>query len=96
VHLKGTPPYTSGEILSGGRYFDHGDSVFHDAVHDLESFFWVLIHMCITRRGPGGVRREELEQKNQEGIRRRTFLFQYRYGHDGREQKENLHSSKRI
>src|SRR6266498_586206 len=65
MHLKGTPPYTSGEILSGQRYFDHEDNVFHDAVHDLESFLWVLIHICITRQAPGGVRREELEQKNQ-------------------------------
>src|SRR5882672_1308755 len=64
MHLKGTPPYTSGEVLSNERYFDHQDVVFHDAVHDVESFLWVLIHMCITRQGPGGVRREELEQKN--------------------------------
>jgi len=80
MHLKGTPPYTSGEILSGERYFDHGDSVFHDAVHDLESFFWVLIHICMTRRGPGGVRREELEQKNQakkayDSLRRVVHFF---------------------
>jgi len=65
MHLKGTPPYTSGEILSGQRYFLHRDKVFHDAVHDLESFFWVLLHICLTRQGPGGVRREELEPKNQ-------------------------------
>ena len=65
--IKGTPPYTSAEILSDQRYFHgHRDTVFHDAVHDLESFFWVLVHICITRQGPGGVRREELEQKNQE------------------------------
>jgi hypothetical protein len=63
--LQGTPPYTSGEILIAERYFDHEDIVFHDAVHDLESFFWVLNHICVTRKGPGGVRREELEEKNQ-------------------------------
>jgi hypothetical protein len=69
IHLKGTPPYTSGEIVSTEWYFrghhGHNDDVFHDAIHDLESFFWVLIHICITRQGPGGVRREELEQKNE-------------------------------
>ena len=65
MYLKGTPPYTSGEILSGCRYFDRDDTVYHDAVHDLESFFWVLVHICLTRQGPGGVRREELEQKHQ-------------------------------
>jgi len=81
MHLKGTPPYTSGEILSGQRYFHgHQDKVFHDAVHDLESFFWVLIHICITRQGPGGVRREELEQKNQakeayDSLRRVVHFF---------------------
>ena len=80
MHLKGTPPYTSGEILSDERYFDLDDTVFHDAVHDLESFFWVLVHICLTRQGPGGVRREELEQKNQEkeeynGLRRVIHCF---------------------
>ena len=84
MHLKGTPPYTSGEILSTQRYFrghfGHNDKVFHDAVHDLESFFWVLIHICITRQGPGGVRREELEQKNEadeayDGLRRVIYYL---------------------
>src|SRR5258708_39138540 len=66
MHFKGTPPYTSGEILSDWQYFHgHRDKVFHDAVHDLESFFWVLVHICITWQGPGGVRREELEQENE-------------------------------
>ena len=78
--LKGTPPYTSGEILSGRRYFPGHKDVFHDAVHDLESFFWVLVHICITRQGPGGVRREELEDKNQakeeyNGLRRVVHCF---------------------
>lgn len=31
----------------------------HDAVHDLESFFWVLLWLCLSRVGPG-VRRSEL------------------------------------
>ena len=65
MHLKGTSPYTSGEILSGRRYFHGHHDVFYNAVHDLESFFWVLVHICLTRQGPGGVRREELKQKNQ-------------------------------
>jgi len=65
-HSKGTPPYTSGEILESQRYFHDRGHVFHDAVHDLESFFWVLVHICLTRRGPGGVRREELEEGDNE------------------------------
>lgn len=32
----------------------------HDAIHDMESFFWVLLFLCITCAGPGGGRREEL------------------------------------
>ncbi|GLB35546.1 hypothetical protein LshimejAT787_0211110 [Lyophyllum shimeji] len=57
----GTPPYTSGEILSGIHYFqERRGPVNHDAVHDLESFFWVLVHICMTRNGPGGGRRIEL------------------------------------
>lgn len=31
----------------------------HDAVHDIESFFWVLVQICITSQGPGGLRRRE-------------------------------------
>src|SRR5258708_36019944 len=80
MQLKGTPPYTSGEILSDQRYFHGHRDFFHDAVHDRESFFWVLVHICITRQGPGGVRREELEQENQEkeeynGLRRVVHCF---------------------
>jgi len=79
MHLKGTPPYTSGEILSDQSYFyGHRDRVFHDAVHDLESFFWVLVRICITQQGPGDVRREDLELENEEydSLRRVVhFLF---------------------
>lgn len=32
----------------------------HNAIHDLESFFWVLTYLCLTRQGPGGQRRNEL------------------------------------
>ncbi len=57
---KGTPPYTSGEILSRERYYSDS-ALFHDAVHDMESFFWVLVHICITRSGPDAQRRAELD-----------------------------------
>src|SRR5258708_19796751 len=97
MHLKGTvgtPPYTSGEILSDQRYFHGHPHVFHDAVHDLESFFWVLVHICLTRNGPGGVRRDELKEENEEKeeyipLRRVVFCFfdssgrSKRYCHDG-------------
>ena len=32
----------------------------HNAIHDMESFFWVLVYICLTRNGPGGKRRPEL------------------------------------
>ncbi|KIJ53842.1 hypothetical protein M422DRAFT_25586 [Sphaerobolus stellatus SS14] len=47
----GTYPYMSHEIL-GGKV----DS--HDAIHDIESFLWVLIHLALTREGPGKRRQE--------------------------------------
>jgi hypothetical protein len=71
MHLKGTP-HTLVVKFSylDGTFMDIMDittmSSMMSFVHDLESFFWVLIHICITRQGPGGVRREELEQKNEE------------------------------
>ncbi|KIJ38846.1 hypothetical protein M422DRAFT_258493 [Sphaerobolus stellatus SS14] len=33
-------------------------NVAHDAIHDIESFFWLLIHIMLTRNGPGGSRRD--------------------------------------
>jgi len=80
MRIKGTPPYTSGEVLLNHQYLARNHSAFHDAIHDLESFFWVLVHICITRQGPGGVRREELEQQNQDkeeyhGLRRVVHCF---------------------
>jgi len=68
--------------------------VFHDAVHDLESFFWVLVHICLTRKGPGGVRRDELKEENEENeehasLRRVVFCF-----FDSSE--ENMRANKRL
>ncbi|KAI0659181.1 hypothetical protein C8Q70DRAFT_1054025 [Cubamyces menziesii] len=65
--LRGVSAYTSAKILNtrrlhvqwGGFQFSPSD-VIHDAIHDLESFFWVLLFLSITRAGPGRERREEL------------------------------------
>lgn len=35
-------------------------TVVHCAIHDLESFFWVLLYLCLTQKGPGGRLRDEL------------------------------------
>ncbi|OSD08224.1 hypothetical protein PYCCODRAFT_1462501 [Trametes coccinea BRFM310] len=64
---SGTPPYASAKILNLEKvqvnqwksYLSPSLPV-HDAIHDMESFFWVLLYLCMTRSGPGGVRREEL------------------------------------
>lgn len=56
----------SAEVLAPGhgRYFADEDNPFqvpaHQPIHDLESLFWVLVYICLTRSGPGGTRRKEL------------------------------------
>ncbi|KIJ53542.1 hypothetical protein M422DRAFT_241777 [Sphaerobolus stellatus SS14] len=35
-----------------------GNPAPHDAIHDIESFWWILVHLALTREGPGK-RREE-------------------------------------
>ncbi|TRM67376.1 hypothetical protein BD626DRAFT_395870 [Schizophyllum amplum] len=65
---SGTPPYASAMLLNSERVSVNiwqsnkpKRSVLHDAIHDIESFFWVLLYLCITRSGPGGDRREDLD-----------------------------------
>lgn len=39
--------------MSHSLYNDQSTSaVPHSAVHDMESFFWVLLYVCLTRAGP--------------------------------------------
>lgn len=56
--------------MSDEHYFlslaDSEPLVYHDAVHDIESFFWVLVEICLTLKGPGE-RRDEFSG-DQEGI----------------------------
>ena len=35
------------------------DDETHSAIHDMESLFWVVVFLCLTREGPGGKRRPE-------------------------------------
>ncbi|KAA1475727.1 hypothetical protein DENSPDRAFT_932556 [Dentipellis sp. KUC8613] len=57
----GTRAFMSAEVVMQAYLFGRGwttPSIFvHSAIHDLESFFWVLLHICLTRAGPGGTRR---------------------------------------
>ena len=60
----------SHEVLLGhfsSLYISGGKGYAHDAVHDIESFFWVLIHLALTRGSPGGKRRQELERDDENG-----------------------------
>lgn len=36
-------------------------AVCHDAIHDLESLFWIITYICLTRGGSGGHWRQELQ-----------------------------------
>ncbi|OSD08223.1 hypothetical protein PYCCODRAFT_1472904 [Trametes coccinea BRFM310] len=63
----GTPPYASAKLLNVepvrvDRWQTNlpPSEVIPDAIHDMESFFWVLLYLSMTHSGPGGVRREEL------------------------------------
>ncbi|RDB16492.1 hypothetical protein Hypma_002857 [Hypsizygus marmoreus] len=53
---SGTRPYMSYEVLATQvhhKYYNLPLEFFHDSVHDMDSFNWVLIHICLTRKGPG-------------------------------------------
>ncbi|KAL1702197.1 hypothetical protein EV121DRAFT_293587 [Schizophyllum commune] len=39
-------------------------TVTQGAIHDMETFFWTLLYICITRSGPRGRRREEYSNQN--------------------------------
>ncbi|TFY51397.1 hypothetical protein EVG20_g11017, partial [Dentipellis fragilis] len=66
----GTKAFMSAEVLSnqpnwpdtvrGPEKYVNGH-IFHSAIHDLESFFWVLVYLCLTRAGPGGDHRDPPE-----------------------------------
>ncbi|KAG5640480.1 hypothetical protein DXG03_008375 [Asterophora parasitica] len=56
-HRSGTLPFMSAEVLAGKSFFTNltwsQEPFIHTSVHDVESFLWVLVHICLTRRGPG-------------------------------------------
>ncbi|RDB16415.1 hypothetical protein Hypma_002772 [Hypsizygus marmoreus] len=68
----GTRPYMSYETLASAKHgfsYRYRDSssprpgFFHDSVHDMESFVWVIIEICLTRKGPGmNMLRDEFQQ----------------------------------
>src|ERR1700684_2514021 len=63
IHLpKGTIQFMSAEVMLSKNIAQSFriEPFTHNAIHDLESFFWVLVYICLTRNGPGGKRRPEL------------------------------------
>ena len=62
--LQGTIPFISVELLRKRCFHLEKDVPIHNAVHDMESFFWVLVHHCLTRDGNTGNRRKELSDKS--------------------------------
>ncbi|KAI0924833.1 hypothetical protein AcW2_010357 [Taiwanofungus camphoratus] len=75
--LSGTRPFISPEILGKSPLWAYSKregnlkrpktmpqlQPKHDFIHDLESFFWVLVWLCMSRSGPAR-RREELITPN--------------------------------
>ncbi|TFY70025.1 hypothetical protein EVG20_g2910 [Dentipellis fragilis] len=45
----------------------------HDAIHDLESLFWVLCWICLTREGPGKIRETWPKSTEQVNLIRATI-----------------------
>ncbi|KAG6806747.1 hypothetical protein H0H92_010150, partial [Tricholoma furcatifolium] len=74
VHRRGertgTLPFMSAEVIDGESIitpvgYDSAPMFTHQAIHDMESLFWVLVYLCMTRRGPGmDMRRDELRDPN--------------------------------
>ncbi|KAG6848401.1 hypothetical protein H0H93_000496 [Arthromyces matolae] len=69
VERTGTLPYMSAEVIQGDYIVPKGNvempSFAHEAIHDLESFLWVLVRICLTRQGPGiNAYRDELIEES--------------------------------
>ncbi|PFH45785.1 hypothetical protein AMATHDRAFT_8663 [Amanita thiersii Skay4041] len=63
-YQTGTIPFMSHQALSGNAE-RRNEPFMHDAYHDMESFFWVLVYVCITTQGPLGGRRPEMDGNNE-------------------------------
>ncbi|KAI9065068.1 hypothetical protein FKP32DRAFT_533927 [Trametes sanguinea] len=71
------PAYTSAMILNSDPIYVDRDGLptlcpsaqYPDAIHDMESFFWLLLNISITSSGPGAERREELCDNHPDGDR---------------------------
>ncbi|KAH9835348.1 uncharacterized protein C8Q71DRAFT_765355 [Rhodofomes roseus] len=73
--MSGTRPFMSGELLLGQPYYKSaGTDVRHRFYHDLESVLWILLWICLCKRG-AGLRREALHQGTDKALTRRFRLL---------------------
>ncbi len=76
-------PFISVEILNKRLIYelpnDYHEKWCHDAVHDIESLFWVLAYICLVREGPGVgmLRGRDLLKNDAEGDRLEGLLHSY-------------------
>ncbi|KAH9946462.1 hypothetical protein B0H21DRAFT_416405 [Amylocystis lapponica] len=61
-----TLPFASYEVTEGLPYNGYSP-VEHNSIHDMETMFWILDYLCLTRDGPGGSLRKELKEGNSGG-----------------------------
>ncbi|KAG6826406.1 hypothetical protein H0H92_015929 [Tricholoma furcatifolium] len=83
--LQFTLNFSSPEVLTAsrleGRCREDEKRLAHDARHDLEALFWVMTYICITRGGPGGQRRDELDpESNARNFRLREQIQSAEFG----------------
>ncbi|KAF8882647.1 hypothetical protein CPB85DRAFT_1442579 [Mucidula mucida] len=73
----GTPPYASAEVLGAApvRYGNDLAVKYQDAIHDIESFLWILVNICMIRSGPGGARRAELTDEGTGSTMLRNVVY---------------------
>jgi hypothetical protein len=81
--FQGTLPFMSVEILNKGPVFKLPDGVTmkdwcHDAIHDIESLFWVITYICLVREGPGkNMLRKELLNGDPDNKDLQRVIYRY-------------------
>ena len=79
---QGTLPFISVKILNKRPIYElpnnYCEKWCHDAVHDIESLFGVLVYICLVREGLGvGMLRRDLLKNDAEGDRLEALLHSY-------------------
>ncbi|EIN05139.1 hypothetical protein PUNSTDRAFT_137821 [Punctularia strigosozonata HHB-11173 SS5] len=73
----GTKSVMSGELISPARAPYHPGFnryvVVQGVIHDIESFFWVLVYLCLTRTGKGQWRDELLKDPPEDDVAKKIL-----------------------